>query len=82
MGFFQEAYDAECAAIARALAVAAERAKRQGPHLHGCAAIARMTHDEPSPGQTYAFQARRAIAALCKREPTVEIEIRCCPAHK
>jgi len=28
MGFFQEAYDAECAAMARALAVAAERAKR------------------------------------------------------
>jgi len=29
MAFFQEAYDAECAAIARALAVAAERAKRR-----------------------------------------------------
>jgi len=28
MGYFQEAYDAECAAIARALAVAAGRAKR------------------------------------------------------
>jgi len=25
MGYYQEAYDAECAAIARALAVAAER---------------------------------------------------------
>ena len=31
MGFFQEAYvyDAECAAIARALAAAAERSKRR-----------------------------------------------------
>jgi len=28
MGFFQETYDAECAAIARALAVAAGRGKR------------------------------------------------------
>ena len=28
MGFFQEAYDADCAAIACALAVAAERSKR------------------------------------------------------
>ena len=57
MGFFQEAYDAECAAIVRALAVAAERAKR---HKLGRvriftdaqAAITRMTHDEPGPGQT------------------------------
>jgi len=29
MGFFQEAYDAECAAIACALTVAAERSKRR-----------------------------------------------------
>jgi len=55
MGYFQEAYDAECAAIARALAVAAKQAKR---HKLGRvriftdaqAAIARMTHDEPGPG--------------------------------
>ena len=45
-------------------------------------ALKRMTHDEPGPGQTYALQARQAIAALRKREPAVEIEIRWCPAHK
>ena len=69
MGFFLEANDAECAAIARALAVAAERAKRHKLgrvriRTDAQAAIARMTHDEPGPGQTYALQARHAIAAL------------------
>jgi len=69
MGFFQEAYDAECAAIAHALAEAAERAKRRKLgrvriFTDAQAAIARMTHDEPGPGQTYALQARQAIAAL------------------
>jgi len=87
MGFFQEKYDAGCAAIARALTVAAERAKR---HKLGRiriftdaqVAIMRMTHDEPGPGQTYALQARQAIAALCRQEPAVDIEIRWSPAHK
>ena len=46
------------------------------------AAIARMSHDEPGPGQTYAIQARQAIAILRKQEPAVEIEINWCPAHK
>jgi len=46
------------------------------------AAITRMTHGKPGPGQTYALQARKAIAALHEREPSVEIEIRWCPAHK
>ena len=54
LGYYQEAYDAECAAIARALAVAVGRAKR---HKLGSvrivtdaqAAITRMTHDEPGP---------------------------------
>jgi len=41
-----------------------------------------MTHDEAGPGQTYALQARPAIAALREREPSVEIETRSCPAHK
>jgi len=74
-------------AIVRALAVAAERAKR---HKLGRvriftdaqAAITRMTHDEPGPGQTHALQARQAIAALRRQEPAVESEIRWCPAHK
>ena len=36
----------------------------------------RMAHDEPGPGQTYAIQARQAIAALRRQE------IRWCPAQK
>ena len=80
-------YDAECAAIARALAVAAERAKRRKLgrvriFTDAQAAIAWMVHD---PGQTYAIQARQArqaIAALRRQEPAVEIEIRWCPAHR
>ena len=87
MGYFQEAYDAECAAVARALAVAAGQAKRNKLgrvriFTDAQAAITRMTHDEPGPGQTYAIQARLAIAILRKQEPVIEIEIRWCPAHK
>jgi len=87
MGYYQEAYDAKCAAIARALAVEAERAKhrklgRVRIFTDAQAAIARITHDEPGPGHTYAIQARQAIAALRKKEPAVKIEIRWCPAHK
>ena len=70
----------------RALAVAAGQAKR---HKIGRvriftdaqAAITRMTHDEPGPGQTYALQAI-AIAILRKQEPAVEIEIRWFQSHK
>jgi len=36
----------------------------------------------PGPGQTYALQARKVKAAPREREPSVEIEIRWCPAHK
>jgi len=87
MRFFQEAYDAECAAIARALAVAAERTKRRKLcrvriFTDAQAAITRITYYEPGPGQTYALQARKAIAALRERGPSVEIEISSCPGHK
>ena len=78
------AYDAKCAAIARALAVTAERLKRRKLgrvriFTDAQAAITRMTHDEHRPGQTYALQARKALR---EREPSVEIEIRWFPAHK
>jgi len=74
MGYYQEAYDAECAVIARALDVAADRAKwhklgRVRIFTDAQAALKRMTYDEPGPGQTYALQARQAIAALRKRKP-------------
>jgi len=36
IGYYQGAYGAECAAIARALEVAAERAKRRRADLYGC----------------------------------------------
>jgi len=52
----------------------------QGSYLHGCAGRDRA--DEPGPGQTYAIQARQAIAILRKQEPAVETEIRWSPAHK
>jgi len=75
------------AAIARALDVAADRAKRRKlgrvrVFTDAQAVIKRMTHDEPGPGQTYTLQARQAITALRKQEPAVEIEIRWRPAHK
>ena len=75
LGYYQEVYDAECAAIVR---VAAKRCKFGSVRIFtdGQAAIKRMTHDEPGPGQAYALQARQAIAALCKQEPAVEIGIR------
>jgi len=84
MGYYQGAYGAECAATARALAVAAGWATLGRVHIFtdAQAAIARMTHDEPGPGQTYAIQARQAIAILRKQDPSVEIELRWCPAHK
>ena len=46
------------------------------------AAIWRMTSDDPGPGQKYALEARRRIAALPAKEPNVKIEIRWCPSHQ
>jgi len=85
MGGNQEAYDAECAALARALEEAASRnttPERVTIFSDAQAAIKRMASDEPGPGQKYALQARRHIAALRKARPGITIEIRWCPAHK
>ena len=46
------------------------------------AAIRRMASDDPGPGQKYAIQAQRHIAALRRAKPGITIEIRWCPAHK
>jgi len=67
MGSNQEAYDAECAALACALEIAAQRnttPERVTIFSDAQAAIRRMASDEPGAGQKYAIQARRRIAAL------------------
>ena len=46
------------------------------------AAIRRMASEEPGPGQQYAIQARKHIAAMHRARPGVTFEIQWCPAHK
>ena len=78
------ARNAECGGLARALQVAATRGDSIGAvtiFSDAQAAIARMTTDEPGPGQQYALEARRHIAALRVMEPNAQIEIRWCPSH-
>ena len=85
MGWGQEAFDAECASIARALQVAATRSHTIGSvtiFTDAQAAIWRMTSDDPAPGQKYALEARRHIAALRAKEPKAKIEVRWCPSHQ
>ena len=85
MGGNQEAYDAECAALARALEEASRRnttPERVTIFTDAKAAIRRMVSDEPGPGQQYALQARKHIATLRRARPGIVIEIRWCPAHK
>jgi len=85
MGYNQEAYDAECAALAHALESASRRnttPERVTIFTDAQAAIRRMASDEPGPGQQYALQARKHIASLRRARPGIAIEIRWCPAHK
>jgi len=85
MGFNQEAYDAECAALARALKTAAEIAPTPS-HVtiftDAQAAIRRMSTEEPGPGEKYAVEARQHIVTLRRVAPDITIEIRWCPAHE
>jgi hypothetical protein len=79
MAYNQEAFDAECAALARALEVAARRRtipERVTIFTDAQAAIRRMGSDEPGPGQKYAIEGRRWIAALRKSRPEIDIGIR------
>ena len=67
LGYNQEAFDTECAALARALESASRRntvPERITIFTDAQAAIRRMATDEPDPGQKYALEARRHIAAL------------------
>jgi ribonuclease HI len=84
MGCNQEAYDAECAALARALAEATRRPttpERVTIFTDAHAAISRMASEEPGPGQKYAIHARMHIATLRRARPDIIIEIRWCPDH-
>jgi ribonuclease HI len=85
MGHNQEAYDAECAALARALEEVAKRRmvpERVTIFTDAQAAIRRMVSEDPGPGQKYAILARQHIKMLRKAQPNITIEIRWCPAHK
>jgi len=85
MGCNQEAYDAECAALSRALEYALRRnttPERVTIFTDAQAAMTRMASDEPGLGQQYALQARKHIASLRRARPGITIEIRWCPAHK
>jgi len=84
MGSNQEAYDAECAALAHALEVVARRntAPERVTIFSDAQAAIRMASDEPGPGQWYAIQAQKHIATLRRARPGIMIEIRWCPAHK
>jgi len=85
IGYNQEAYDAECAALARALAEATRRTttpERVTIFTDAQVAIRRIASEETGPGQKYAIEARRHIATLRRAHPGIVIEIRWCPAHK
>jgi hypothetical protein len=67
MGYNQEAYDAECAVLARALETATRRQttlERVTIFTDAQATVKRMSSEEPGPGQLYAIQARKHIAML------------------
>jgi hypothetical protein len=73
----QETYDAECAALARALETAARRQmalERVTIFTDAQAAIKRTASEEPGPGQRYAIQARKHIAAQRRARPGIVIE--------
>jgi len=79
LGNNQEAYDVECAALAHALELAAQRnstPEQVTIFSDAQAAIRRMASDEPGPGQQYAIQARKHIAALRQARPGITIETR------
>jgi len=85
LGNNQEAYDAECIALAQVLEEASRRnttPQRVTIFTDAQAVVRRMASDDPGPGQQYALQARKRVAMLCRARPGIVIEIRWCPAHK
>ena len=85
MGYNQEAFDAECVVLARALETTSRRnmiPDRITIFTDAQAAIRWMVSDEPGPGQKYDLEARRHIASIQRTVPGAIIEIRWCPAHE
>jgi len=85
MGYNQEAYDGERAALTRALETAPRRQiipERLTIFTDAQAAIKRLASEDPGPGQTYAIQARKHIATFWKAIVGITIKIRWCLAHK
>ena len=84
LGYNQEAFDAECAALARALESASRPDTISTNHHFTDAqvAIRRMASDEPGPGQKYALEARKHIATLQQAVSGITIEVRWCPAYE
>ena len=72
MGYNQEAYDAECGALARLLESASRRnviLERVTILTDGQAAIRQTESHEPGTGQHYALEARKHIAVVRKARP-------------
>ena len=85
MGYNQDAYGAECAALACALEAASRRQttpERVTISTDGQAAIRRMASEDPDPGQIYALQERKHIATMRGARPNITIEVRWRPVHK
>ena len=84
MGRVQEAYNAECAVMTRALETAARR-RNKFDHLtiftDAQAAKWRMTSDDPGPGQRYAIAARKHIAELRRKLPGIRMKYGGAPAE-
>jgi ribonuclease HI len=85
MGNNQEAYNAECTALARALEEVTKRQtipERFTIFTDTQATIRRMASEDPGPGQKYAILARQHIGTLRRARPDITIEIWWYPAHK
>ena len=81
----QETFDAECAALERALELAARRRTTQEAvtiFTDARAAMGRIVAEAPWPGQKYAVMARKWLATLKEIRPQIRKEIRWCAAHE
>jgi len=84
MRFTQEAYDAERAALAKAVESASRRQsmlKRVKIFPDAQAATGRMASDETGPGPQILAPGRKHMAALRRARPGIILEMKC-PSHK